>query len=267
MSASNFGPIELERVLVDALRPTPDAELIDRPEWVQLSTPSLPDAHRNGVYLARLSEAEADATITEVARCYAERGAGFRWIIGPSSTPADLSARLERAGIPKLATALGMHMPVPIAAPVVPEGVIVRRVGPDDVERYAEVNARAWQRGPAFRRESEGFIARALARGDDSLRSWLVYEAGNTEAIGTATLSLLPGVGYFQGAAIVPERRRRGIYRALLHLRLAVLRELGIEHAVIWADESSSAGVCRRVGFVPRCRAVFHEQRPSEGVR
>jgi GNAT superfamily N-acetyltransferase len=70
---------------------------------------------------------------------------------------------------------------------------------------------------------------------------------------------VLPGVGYFQGAAVLPERRRHGIYVALIHHRLALLRRLGIEHAVIWASETTSAGVCRRAGFVPLCRAVFHE--------
>ncbi len=42
-----FGPQELERVLVDALAPTPDAVLIDRPDWVQLTTPSQPASTQN----------------------------------------------------------------------------------------------------------------------------------------------------------------------------------------------------------------------------
>jgi GNAT superfamily N-acetyltransferase len=256
-SESSFGSVELERVLVDALLLTSDAELIDRPDWAQLSTPSLPEPNRNGVFLARMAEDEADARIAAVKQRYAEAGAGFRWVVGPSSTPADLSARLERAGIGKLATALGMHMGVPAEVPAAPEGVIVRQVGPDDVELYAEISMRAWERGPHFRRECKNVIVHALERGPDRYRAYLVFAHG--EPVGSTMLTLLPGVGYFQGAAIVPERRRQGIYRALLDHRLGVLRELAIENAVIWADESSSAGVCRRAGFVPLCKADFHE--------
>lgn len=256
---STFGAAELERVLIDALMLTADAELIDRPDWAQLSTPSLAEPSRNGVYLARMSESDADARIAEVKQRYLDRGAGFRWVVGPSSTPADLSARLERAGIGKLATALGMVMAVPAEIPAVPEGLLVRPIEHDDIELYGQISMRAWERGPDFQRECERVAKDALAHEPCQNRMWLVYD--RAEPVGIAVLTLLAKVGYFQGAAILPERRRQGFYQALLHHRLAVLRELGIEHAVIWADESTSAGVCSRVGFVPRCRAVFHEVR------
>ncbi|KIG19326.1 Acetyltransferase, GNAT family protein [Enhygromyxa salina] len=256
-----LGAIELERVLVDALALSPDAVLIDRPDWVQLTTPSVPHPNRNGVFLARLEKDTADARIAEVKRAYLEHGAGMRWIVGPGSTPDDLSERLERAGIKRLAYALGLSMRVPARPPKLPEGLKLREVGAGDVEDYAEVNARAWERGPAFRRESEAFIVRALARDDDDLRSWLVY--WHDALIGTATLRMLRGqgqdLGYLQGAAILREHRRQGIYQGLLDHRLGVLRAEGIDHVVVWADESTSAGVCQRAGFVPKCRAAFHE--------
>jgi N-acetylglutamate synthase-like GNAT family acetyltransferase len=252
-----IGAVELERVLVDALTPMPDAVLIDRPDWVQLMTASSPHSTGNGVFLARLSPDAADARIAEVKRAHVERGAGMRWVVGPSSTPGDLSARLERAGIPLLATALGMHMRVPSSPPLVPAGVELRPVRVEDILTYGDINTRAWGRGPAYARESEAFITRALERGDGALRTWLVYS--NAQLIGTANLRLLPGLGYLQGAAILPEHRRQGMYQILLDYRLGVLRSLGIDHVVVWADASTSAGVCQRAGFVPMCRAAFHE--------
>jgi GNAT superfamily N-acetyltransferase len=252
-----FGSQRLERVLVDALAPVPESVLIDDPDWIQLTTPATREANLNCVLLARLSSNEADRRIAEVVQRYRDLGVPFRWIVGPSSTPDDLSARLVHAGVPVLAAALGMTMRVPAEVPPLPTGLTLRRVGPEDVLLYAEVNTRAWQRGADFRHESEASIRRALARPDQRMRSWLVERDGET--IGTFNLCLLPGVGYFQGGAIVPEQRRQGIYRATIHHRLAVLRELGVEHAVIWADESTSAGVCRRAGFEPKCRAIFHQ--------
>ncbi|PRQ02730.1 GNAT family N-acetyltransferase [Enhygromyxa salina] len=260
---ADLGAVELERVLVDALAPTPDAVLVDEPDWVQLTTPSSPHPNRNGVFLARLGPELADARIAEIRSSHVARGAGMRWIVGPSSTPDDLSERLERAGVPRLASALGMHMRVPEQPPALVEGVELRQVGVGDIASFGEVNARAWERGAAFRRECEDFMTQALRREANTLRSWLVYR--HDELVGTAILRLLPGLGYLQGAAVVRQHRRQGMYQALLDHRLGVLRAQGIEHVVVWADEATSAGVCRRAGFVPKCRAVFHELPAATG--
>lgn len=252
-----YGAIALERVLIDALAPIPESIVIDQPDWVQLITPSAPEPNLNCVMLARLSDDEADRRIAEVVQRYRDQGTPFRWIVGPSSRPGDLSARLVQAGVPVLAIAVGMHMRVPYEVPPLPAGLTLRAVGLDELERYADVNMHAWQRGPDFRRECEASMRRALARPDQRLRGWVVEREG--AVIGTSNLCLLPGAGYFQGGAVVPEHRRQGIYRALIHHRLGLLRDLGVEHAVVWADEATSAGVCRSVGFVARCRAVFHQ--------
>jgi GNAT superfamily N-acetyltransferase len=246
----------LERVLVDAAAIAPDAEVIERDGWVQLLTPSRPEVSRNGVFVSRLVPAQVDERIAEVTRYYRERGSGFRWIVGPSSAPADLSERLVRAGIPVLGPALGMHMHVPSQIPDLPATLEVRPVDLANLDTYIDVSIRGWERTPEFRVELDTLSRLMLAQpGPQS--AWVIYEEG--VAVASSVLCVLPGVGYFQGAAVLPDRRRHGIYVALIHHRLALLRGLGIEHAVIWASETTSAGVCRRAGFVPLCRAVFHE--------
>lgn len=246
----------LERVLVDAAAIAPDTEVIERDGWLQLTTPSRPEVSRNGVFVARLEPAQVDATIDQISTYYRERGAGFRWIVGPSSAPAELSERLVRAGIPILGPALGMHMRVPSQIPDLPATLEVQPVDLDNLDTYLDVSMRGWERTPEFRVELETLSRLMLARSGPQ-RAWVIYEDG--VAVASSVLCVLPGVGYFQGAAVVPDRRRHGIYVALIHHRLALLRGLGIEHAVIWASETTSAGVCRRSGFVPLCRAVFHE--------
>jgi GNAT superfamily N-acetyltransferase len=246
----------LEHVLVDAAAIAPDAQVIERDGWVQLMTPSRPEVSRNGVFVSRLVPAQVDERIAEVTRYYRERGSGFRWIVGPSSAPADLSERLVRAGIPILGPALGMHMHVPSQIPDLPATLEVRPVDLANLDTYIDVSIRGWERTPEFRVELDTLSRLMLAQpGPQS--AWVIYEEG--VAVASSVLCVLPGVGYFQGAAVLPDRRRHGIYVALIHHRLALLRGLGIEHAVIWASETTSAGVCRRAGFVPLCRAVFHE--------
>jgi GNAT superfamily N-acetyltransferase len=246
----------LERVLLDAAAIAPDAEVIERDGWMQLVTPSRPEVGRNGVFVSRLEPAQVDDRIAEVTRYYRERGAGFRWIVGPSSAPEELSERLVRAGIPILSAALGMHMRVPTQIPELPSTLEFQAVELGNLDAYIDVSMRGWERTPEFRAELDT-LSRLMLAGVGPQSAWLIYEDG--VAVASSVLSVLPGVGYFQGAAVLPERRRHGIYVALIHHRLALLRRLGIEHAVIWASETTSAGVCRRAGFVPLCRAVFHE--------
>jgi GNAT superfamily N-acetyltransferase len=261
MTSSSWTGAMLERVIVDAAAIAADAELTERDGWVQLVTPSRPEVSRNGVFVARIEPAQVDERIAEVTRYYRTRGAGFRWIVGPSSAPEDLSERLVRAGIPILGAALGMHMHVPTQVPDPPATLEIRPVDFGNLDAYVDVSIRGWERKPEFRVELETLSRLMLAQpGPQS--AWVVYEDGI--AVGSSVLFLLPGVGYFQGAAVLPERRRHGIYAALLHHRLALLRGLGIEHAVIWASETTSAGVCRRAGFMPLCRAVFHELPPPQ---
>lgn len=247
----------LERVLVDAAATAPDAEIIERDGWVQVTTPSRREANRNGVFVARLDAAQVDERVAEISRYYRERNSGFRWIVGPSSAPEDLSSRLEHAGIPVMGAALGMHMRVPSQVPALPPTFDIRPVGLDNLDIYVDVSVRGWAEKARSRAETEA-ITRLMFTESNRHRAWMVYEDG--APVGSSVLCMLPGVGYFQGAAVLPERRRHGIYSLLLQHRLALLRELGIEHAVIWASETTSAGVCRRAGFVSLCRAVFHDQ-------
>lgn len=253
--------VALERVVIDALLPAPDARLVDTPTWVELTTPSIPDTTGNGVYLAKLDAAEADARILAVQRSYAARQARFRWFVGPSSTPDDLAERLRRAGFHEIGPSLGMAMPIPREVPPCPPDVALHEVGPAEVEAFARLSMRAWGREPAFERAITGALTRALASGPTATRSWLVTLAG--ELVGTTTLRLLGHrkIGYLQGAAVVPERRRAGLYRAMVHHRLALLRTLGFEYATIWAAEASSAPGCQALGFRTCARGHFFEWR------
>ena len=51
------------------------------------------------------------------------------------------------------------------------------------------------------------------------------------------------------GSAVLEEHRGRGIYRSLVRRRLEDVRRDGIEAAVIQAVRSTSAPICRSLGF------------------
>lgn len=54
----------------------------------------------NIVAAARFTAHDAAARIAETVGMLAGSGRGFSWWVGPSSTPADLTARLTAAGLP-----------------------------------------------------------------------------------------------------------------------------------------------------------------------
>lgn len=251
----------VERVLIDSWLPTPDAELIDRPDWAQISTPSIPDFTANGVYRAKLAPDEADARIADVIAAHVARGAQFRWFVGPSSEPADLADRLARAGLLRLSTAYGMSMAVPEQPPEMLGGFEVRAVeNLDDIDAYVAVSLEAWQREPAYGEAMRRVLLRALDQ-RDILPQWIVWHEG--EPIGVTAMRLLPAsrIGYFQGGAVIPRKRGVGAYKASLAERLKLLRERGYAHAVTWAHADTSAPILRRAGFGTRCEGVFLEWR------
>jgi hypothetical protein len=311
----------LERVPFESIVPAADTLTIDTPHWVQVATPSLGDSSLNGVYLAKLAPAQADARIAELVRAHDERDAEFRWFVGPSSTPADLPDRLRRAGFVELGTSLGMVLPVPREPPPVPSDITLCEVGEDELDEFVRVSMLAWSRDAAFGHALMRALRRGLAHAPGLQRSWLVTRGGEGlpshpcsffslrskvaageglrsrpcsffslrskvaageglrsrpcsffslrskvaagESLGVTTLRLLPQhrIGYLQGAAVVPAQRRGGLYHAMLLHRLALLCALDYRHAVVWANERSSAQGCLRMGFAPQGRGTFFEWR------
>jgi GNAT superfamily N-acetyltransferase len=260
-------PVELERVLLDAVDRQPDSEVIERPGWAQVRCVSSPRANHNVVVIAALAPGEVDSVVAEVDRAHGARGSKYRWIIGPSSGPAQIEAALVARGLELSGEALGMAMMVPEVPPALGvEGLTMEPLGPGNVDLYASVTTRAWEKGAEFE-DAVRFIAdKAVRATDRPTRSFIARLRG--EPVATSHLRLLPEVGYMQGGAVLRGYRRRGIYGALLHHRLAVLREHGLDTAVIWADRTTSAPVCARHGFSEVTRARFFEvpmRRP--GVR
>ena len=252
----------LWQVLVDAVVLGDDSERIARDDWVQVRTPSSPLLNVNKILRARLAPDEADRRIAEVLAEHRARGASFSWIVDAGSRPADLGERLVRAGMRPIGPAFGMVRAVPPAdfeLPPPPPGVQLERAIAGDEERLAELGARGWGE-PAYVPAIRAVARRVFAGECADIHYWLAQLDG--ELVGSATLRMMPGLGYMQGACVVPEARGRGIYKALLWARLAFLRARGVTHAVIWARERTSAPIAARMGFRAVTTAHFFDHVP-----
>jgi GNAT superfamily N-acetyltransferase len=240
----------LHEVLIASRRafvPMPDTRVIERPGWMQLVTPSLPEGGLNEVCLAVLAPDEADAVIDATIESYRALGVRFRWSIGPDSAPDDLAARLEARGLrPELVW--GVARPIEGLQLSLPPGVTIEPVDEHNLHAFTEVMARGWEMDPA---PLLAFHRRILSLARERLPMQLARVDG--EPAGAAAVSLQPRSAYLMGAVVLPELRGRGLYRALVASRLQHAGRHGCTLATSHARASTSHPILARLGFRDVC--------------
>lgn len=251
-------PALLHEVL-DASRrafvPMPDTRVIERPGWMQLVTPSLPQGGLNEVCLAVLSADELDAVVDETIAGYRALGIRFRWTIGPDSAPAELEAALVARGL-RAETTWAVARPIADPRPDAAPDVTIEPVDEGNIEAFTEVMARGWEMDPA---PLLALHRRVLGRARERLPMQLARVDG--EPAGAAAVSLQQRTAYLMGAVVLPKLRGRGLYRALVAERLRLAARRGCTLATSNARASTSHPILARLGFRDVCRlSVLSEQ-------
>ena len=90
-------------------------------------------------------------------------------------------------------------------------------------------------------------VERQLRDEHDRLR--LVLARCDGVPAGAGAVRYVRGGGYLIGCSVVPQFRRRGVYRSLVGYRLSLLRERGIPRVFTSAMVDTSAPICARLGF------------------
>jgi GNAT superfamily N-acetyltransferase len=240
------------REVVEAPRrafiPLADTQVIERPGWLQLVTPSLRQGGLNEVAFSALEEQEAEAVIDETLALYRRLGVRFRWTVGPGSRPLDLAGRLARRGLRQSET-LGMLRET-AEAPEDPGGVItVSEVDAYTVEDFSRTMAEGWEmevgQVAAYNRK----VVEQAWRGH---RLFLARYEG--APAGTAALVAFERSVYLMGGVVLPAFRKRGVYRALVTERLRWAAARRLPYATSHARASTSAPLLARLGFETLCR-------------
>ncbi|HEY5921102.1 MAG TPA: GNAT family N-acetyltransferase [Kofleriaceae bacterium] len=235
----------LEEVIVTPRRAfprLPDLQVIERPGWLQIVTPSIKTGGLNEVIYSLLDEQNADAAIDAAIATYRDLGLKFRWNAGPGSGPADLCERLERRGvIPSWGR--GMARSTDGGGPL---GDVVE-VDATTVDHYTDVMAAGWNAdGAALLAQHRHVLAEGRQR----------LFVGYCDGVPAAAASYVPFArsAFLMGGVVLTSYRGRGLYRALVHARLAHARARGITLATAHARESTSAPILERIGFETVCR-------------
>jgi len=242
----------VEQSVVEAVLARDDSLVIRRPDWVQVVTPGVPTPIFNKVVRSVVREGEdADAAVAQALALYAEHSLPVVWWLFPSARPLDIARRLEAHGMTAQNVGLGLLGAVDAVdavAPPVPDDVRVERVTPATLDVYDAMACAGWGQHHDPLRD---YVERVV-RGEREDHEYVVAFCRG-EPAGAAGTRFTRESGYLVSAAVRPELRGRGVYRAMIAHRLARIRERGLAWATMVANPDTSAPVCKRLGFEVAC--------------
>jgi len=222
----------------------PDTQVITRPGWFQIVTPSMTRGGLNEVCLAVLEPDEVEATIDRVLAMYAARGLAFRWSVGPDSAPADLGPRLAARGLVRHET-LAMACRIRDARPATTADAATQVEDEAGLVAFTEVMAAGWGADP----DALLTLHRAML-GHPSGRCHMFVARADGRPVGAAAyIAAGERTAYLLGAVVLPSHRGLGHYHALVRARLEHARARGLTLATSLAMATTSAPILARMGF------------------
>ncbi|MFC9844933.1 GNAT family N-acetyltransferase [Streptomyces sp. NPDC060223] len=194
--------------------------------------------------------AELDRLIARQREYFAGRGEAVEWKTRGHDRPAGLTERLRAAGfVPEEQETVVVGLAEEMAAvrrPVVPPGVVLRRVTADvDMHRIAAMESAVWEADWSWL--ADDLIGRVEAAPDEI--AVFVAEADG-EVVSAAWLVFREDTEFASlwGGSTLPGWRSRGIYRALVATRAALAAARGVRFLHVDASDDS-APILRRLGF------------------
>jgi GNAT superfamily N-acetyltransferase len=187
-----------------------------------------------------------DAHLAELERFFDAHGAPALHEMSALAGNVAL-APLAARGYRPIELSTVMHQPIAVGAPpALPSGILVRVVGPDDIDRWAATSAAGWGETPELAAFMLAF-GRVAARAAGTV-AFLAEQDG--EPISAAAMAIHDGTALLAGAATIPAFRGRGAQAALLKTRLQHAATVGCDLAMMVAEPgSASQRNAERQGF------------------
>ncbi|MCB0046042.1 MAG: GNAT family N-acetyltransferase [Caldilineaceae bacterium] len=232
------------------------------------------DGHNDGgsgrrgiIVYSDLDEANADQEIAGQIAYFRGRNMPFEWKLYSHDAPSDLRQRLARQGLVTDEEEAVMVLDL-TAAPALLEAQVqadVRRItNPDDLQAVIEIEKAVWSR------PFSGLAARlraTLTQEPSSMAVYLAYADGAPAAAGWLTFDPAGNFAGIWGGSTRPEFRRRGLYTALMTVRVQEAARRGYRYLTVDAGPMSKP-ILARHGFIELTRTYPCElQEEAAGER
>lgn len=225
-------------------------EIVEREELLMWRRPHGPLAQRrwsNRISYVRSSPERIDLLIDEILAFFGSLP--FTWVVGPSSSPGDMPARLFSRGLVDVGDGDLLTATLPVAglrnlpdlqivdaedAAVASIGLRLAHPDADETELAAMLRERlAYLRHPGRR----GGYAVAFLAGEPVANAGYRFSSDGSCV-------------YLTGAETVERFRGRGIYQSLVAHRVAAAEKRGCRYAAIRARRDTSLPILTQRGFV-----------------
>jgi hypothetical protein len=225
-------------------------EIVDRQDLLMWKRPTGPFAQRrwsNRVSYVRTTTAQVDRTIDEALAFFGP--IAFTWVVGPSSRPGDLAARLVARDLVDVGDGDLLTAALPISGLRGNAGVEIVEVDDEEMAliglRLAHPDADPGEMAVLLR-DRLAYLRHPGRRG-----GYLVAFLGG-EAVANAgyRYSADGSTVYLSGAETVEMFRGRGIYQSLVAHRALTAMKRGCRYAAIRADRDTSRPILMKRGFV-----------------
>ena len=255
----------LMEALVGTRTKNPAIRWIERPGWLQAINPAGKTVLQNTVLLSVFAPgetgAEIDARIDSTIAEYRRLGLSFRWIIGPWTRPADLGERLLKKGFTLGRMSYGMACRTSdLSVAGGDPGIAIERASEKNIDAWAETYCRAWDIPAAGKDSIHASAKSALA--DPGRADYLAYFDGAPAAIACAVF--LERSVYLHSTAVLPDFRRKGMFRSLIRERALEGRRRGRELVTIYAFQDTSFPLLQKMGFETVCECPQYFYYPAK---
>jgi GNAT superfamily N-acetyltransferase len=238
--------VAAQRALLAHLAASPLARTAEPGAPVRWVVTGVASNTHNGVFGCRLADLDADRAIAATLRQTA--GHPAIWHVGDGDSPADLQARLVRAGCRPERTGVVMGRLIDRAAAGPPDGRIAEITTGADLAGWRQVAGGVWRDWTGERLDRQAAVYASLRLGPSSpWRHWLA-RTDTGEPIGMASGLFTAETVMVDQVGVLESHRGAGIGAALVTTVVAAAAGLGMRYAVL-APTPESRPLYQRLGF------------------
>ncbi|NHK32984.1 MAG: GNAT family N-acetyltransferase [Asgard group archaeon] len=219
----------------------------------------------NQVGMSRLSDDQVEDTIQEVIKTYTDLGlTRIGWFVSPQSTPDNLTDFLEKNGFKKDIPIWGMVRSIsePLDITINDEFEYKEYKVLEVMKLFDDPDfCSMLEKSYGMPEGASGVFRLGLAMASHlDATSYVAYDKETNKPVAFSGIVYIPdtNISLLNGAATLPEYRKRGIYSSMLKIRHEKAKQDKKSHLILQAKEATSAPIAAKNGFKKICDLAIY---------